>query len=174
MLPDIDDLDTYGGPITDYSAVIDPSTDEGAIFRNRYAVNVAAMTRTAARGFCTFVGANGADPTDPLTGFVHNAVYGTILAYKPVLDRIAEGVYTVTLPAEVQQQDIFNEAAAIGGGVTHSLNLRRAHAQVECSDGTLRHAVAERTDVNVIKVRCYLANGTADDLDGQNITVWFY
>ncbi len=174
MLPDSADLDTYGGPIKNYSPVIDPTTDEAAIFRNTYVVDGAGMTHTAARGFISFRCVNGANPTEPSPGHVEDTVWGnTVLAYKSAVTRSTEGVWLITLPVEVQQVDIAGELAEVGGGVTTSINVRRAYAQIQCSDGTLRHARAEVLTANTIKVRTWL--GTAlDDCPGEIVTCWFY
>ncbi len=168
-LPDVDALSTYGGPLSDYSSVVDPTTDESAVFRNKYAANVAMMTQTAIRAMRSFVGATGATPTDPLTGFVHAAVWGAGPSLKPTLARSATGVWTVTWPTTVSSE-LTAALTSQGGGVTHNVNLRRAFAQVECG-GTLYHAVAKVTAANVVEVRGFTAAGTADDLNGLTVTV---
>ena len=174
MLPDVDDLNTYGGAIADYSPVVDPTTDEGAIFRNFYAQNVAGMTHTLGRVFFSFVTANGANPTDPGVGHIHDAVWGAAPGYKPAIVRFGEGVWDATLPATVQHSLLFTQPAAVGGGRTHTVNVRRAFAQVENVDGVLAHATAERTGANTVRIRTFLANGTADDIPGKVVTVWVF
>lgn len=172
MLPNIDSLDTYGGPMADAFAVVDPTTDESAKFRNWYAMNVAMLTHTGLRAMRSFVGVNGANPTDPLSGFVHDALWGSAPSVKPTVVRFSEGVYDVTFPATVDTE-LASEAESVGGGTQAqiALNLRRAVATVECSDGTLRHASAQVTGPNTVRVRCWTAAGALDDLPGQTITV---
>jgi hypothetical protein len=160
-LPAVDSLATYGGALENYSPVVDPTTDEDATSRNKYAANVAMATHTLVRAIRSFVGVNGANPTDPVSGFVHDAVWGSTPDVKPTVARTGEGVWTVTWPEEVD--DELDEE--------HTVSLQRAWAEVEC-DGTLYHATAKVTAANVVTVRGWLANGTADDLTGLTITVW--
>lgn len=176
MLPAITSLNGLGGAIKNYADPVDPTTDEHVKFRNWYVTDVAAMGHTAARAMRSFVGVNGADPTDPASGFVHDALWGSTGPLKPPVARTGEGIWTVTWPTTVNTE-MFGEDVERGGGAatsTIAVSLRRAWAQVECTDGTLRHATAEVTAANVVKVRGYLANGTPDDLTGATITVWAY
>lgn len=175
MLPKVTSLNEYGGPIKDYSPTIDPTTEEAAFYRNRYASDVAAMSHTAPRAITSFLTANGADPSDPLTGFIHDAVWGNLSGVKPAVVRFAEGVWDLTYPDEVDTA-LAGQAESEGGGAQATVAnfFRRAHASVECVDGTLRHASAEITGANTVRVRTYLANGTADDVPGVVVTVWVY
>lgn len=169
-LPDVDSLSTYGGALSDYSPVVDPATDESAVFRNKYAANVAMMTQTAARALRSFVGQTAAEPIDPTVGFVHAAVWGAGPSVKPTLARTSGGVWTVTWPATVNSE-LSSALASQGGGATHTVNLRRAFAQVECQ-GTKFDATARVTAANVVEVCGWTAAGVADDLDGLTVTVW--
>lgn len=171
-LPDISSLDDYGGPLANYAAVTDPTTDEDAKYRNRYACDVAMMGHTAPRGFVRFVAADGADPTDP-TSNAHDALWGSSVGVKPAVGRTGEGVWTITLPVTVDDE-LTAEDAALGGGESHTVNVRAAFAQATAVSGVLKHAVAEVTSANVITVRGFLANGTADDLAGSTITVIYW
>lgn len=165
-------LDDYGGPIADYAAVVDPTTDEAAHFRNRYACDAAMATHTQPLALASFVAVNGANPTDP-TDFVHDAKWGDSNPYKPVVARTGEGIVTLTWPTTVQDS-LTLLSASLGGGVTHTVNFRRAFAQAHALAGVLGHAVAEVTAPNVVTVRTFLANGTPDDLPGYtvNVVVW--
>lgn len=171
-LPDISSLASYGGAMSNYSAVVDPTTDEDAKYRNRYACDVAMMGHTAARAICRFTAANGSNPSDP-TGFVHDALWGSLVAVKPTVARTNEGIWTVTWPSTVDDE-LTDEDASIGGGVTHSVSIRTAIAQGTAVAGVLKHAVAEVTSSTVVTVRGFLADGTADDIAGSIITVIAY
>ena len=170
MLPDVDSLNTYGGARSDYAPVVDPVTDESAVFRNRYAANVAMMTQTVPRAMRSFVGATGATPTDPVSGFVHAALWGSGASVKPTMARTALGVWTVTFPTTVSSE-LTSALTSQGGGLTHTVNFRRALAQVECA-GTLYHATAKVIAANVIEVRGWTGAAAADDLNGLTVTVW--
>lgn len=162
-LPDIDALSTYGGPLNNYAPIVDPTTDEDVAFRNKYATNVAMMTHTAPRAMRSFVGVSGANPTDPLIGFVHDAVWGNTTVLKPVLVRSAAGLWTCTWPTNVTDEL----------GVTHTVNLRRADAQVECG-ATKFDSTAAITAPNVVTIRGWTAAGVADDLVGLVVTAWVW
>lgn len=168
-LPDISSLDAYGGPIADYSPVTDPTTDEAAKFRNQYVCDVAALGHTGARALVRFLALDNANPTDP-TGFVHDAMWGNASGVKPVIARTGEGVWTVTFPSTVQSE-LTPESEALGGGVSHTVNIRDAWAKATPVSGVLKHASAVVTSANVVTVYGYLANGTADDLLGSIISV---
>lgn len=168
-LPDISSLDDYGGPKANYAPITDPTTDEDAADRNRYACDVAMMTHTAPRAFVRFVAANGSAPTDPASN-VHDAQWGSTVSVKPAVARTGEGVWTVTWPSTVDDE-LTDEDTALGGGETHTTNIRAAIAQATAVAGVLKHAVAEITSANVVTVRGFLADGTADDIAGSTITV---
>lgn len=168
-LPDISSIDDFGGPIANYAAVTDPTTDEDAKFRNRYACDVAMMGHTAPRAFVRFVAVDGGAPTDPAT-FVHDALWGSALAVKPVVARTGEGVWTVTWPTTVDDE-LTADDPSLGGGVTHSVNIRFAAPFCTAVAGVLKFVTAEVTSPNVVTVRGFLAAGTADDIAGSTITV---
>lgn len=172
MLPNRSTLATFGGPIRNYSPVVDPTTDEDARFRNWYVQDVAMMGQTAVAAMRSFVGANGANPTDPVSGFVHGALWGDAPAVKPTCVRAGEGIVDVTWPTEVDTE-LAAESEDVGGGedATIALNFRRAWAQVESADGTFKAAHAKVTSANTVRVYCYDGT-TLDDLPGLTITVW--
>jgi hypothetical protein len=171
-LPDISSIDDVGGAKANYAPVTDPTTDEDAADRNRAFCDVAMMGHTAPRGFVRFVAVDGADPDDPASS-VHDALWGSAVGVKPVVANTGEGVWTVTLPSTVDDE-LTLEDAALGGGETHTVNVRPAFAQATAVAGVLVHAVAEVTSANVITVRGYLANGTADDIAGSTVTVIYW
>ncbi len=174
MLPNTATLDSYGGALRNYSNVIDPTTDEDAKFRNIYAQDTAMMTRTAPRAMRSFVGVNGADPTDPNTGFVHEAMWGSAPGDKPTVVRAGEGIWDITYP-ETVETELATEDESIGGGESAiiALNFRRASAQVESADGTFKDAKAKVTSPNTVRVYGYTGT-TLDDLPGLVITVWIW
>lgn len=171
-LPSISSIDNYGGPKANYAPVTDPTTDEDAADRNRYVCDVAMMGHSAPRGFVRFVAADGADPSDPASN-VHDAMWGSSVSVKPAVARTGEGVWTVTLPTTVDDE-LTTEDASLGGGETHTVNVRAAVAQATAVAGVLVHAVAELTSANVITVRGFTAAGTADDIAGSTITVVYW
>jgi hypothetical protein len=170
-LPDVDSLSTYGGALSDYSPVVDPTTDESAVFRNKYAANVAMMTQTACRAMRSFVGQTGATPIDPVVGFVHAAVWGAGPSLKPTVTRSSTGLWLVTWPTTVSSE-LTGALTSQGGGTTHTVNLRRARASVELSGSTKFDATARVTAANVVEVRGWTGAGVLDDLNGLTVTVW--
>jgi hypothetical protein len=169
MLPDLPSLNTYGGAMRDYAAAVDTTTDEGAIYRNRYVGDQVAIARTAPQAIVSFAGVNNANPTDPASGFLHQAMWGTDPTYKPTFVRSSEGVVDITWPTTVDDV-LTDEEEELGGGLTHTVTFRRAMAQVEQSDGTFRAAHAKVTGPNTVRVYCYTGT-TLDDLPSQVITV---
>lgn len=168
-LPNISSLDDYGGPIKNYGSVLNPETDEDAKFRNRYACDVAMIGHTVARAWMRFVAVDGGAPTDPASN-VHDALWGNAVGVKPVPARTGEGIWTCTWPTTVNDE-LTVEDVALGGGETHSVNFRFAFAQATTVGGVIKHVIAEVTSPNVVTVRGFLANGTADDIAGSTITV---
>lgn len=171
-LPSISSIDNYGGPKANYAPVTDPTTDEDAADRNRYVCDVAMMSHSAPRGFVRFVAVDGAAPTDPASN-VHDAMWGSSVSVKPVIERSSEGVWTITLPTTVDDE-LTAEEESLGGGETHTVNVRAAVAQATAVAGVLVHAVAEVTSPNVITVRGFTAGGAADDIAGSTITVVYW
>ncbi len=161
-LPDTDTLDSYGGALVNYAEVEDPTTDESADYRNKYAANVAMMTVTACRAFVTFVG-HATTPADPSTGFVHAALWGSSPDVKPVVTHTTTGEYLVTYPATVDDPL----------DVEHTVNFRRGHAQIESLDGTQYNASVRVASANTVVVYTYQGS-TQEDAVGKNVTVWLY
>lgn len=168
-LPDRDTLATYGGPMANYSDPVDPTTDEDAAWRNKYAANVAMMTRTITRGARSFMGTTGGATqiAEPSSGFVHDALWGDGSSAKPSATHVATGTYDVIWPATVTDEL----------GTTHTLTIRRATAGAESSDGTLRLAHAKVTAAQTVRVYTYApavagAVPTLADLVGEVITVF--
>lgn len=173
-LPDVSDISGWGGPLANYGPVVDPTTDEDVRFRNFYVNDVARAGRVIQRLFFSFLAATGTNPSDP-AGFIQDAVWGNSNpTYKPVITWVSTGLWLATLPTTVQQDGLFTIPADQGGGITHTVNIRRAQAQCQCADGTLRHARAEAVTANTVNIRGWTAAGALDDLNGQVVTVWCY
>lgn len=168
-LPDRDTLATYGGEMQNYTDPVDPTTDEEAEWRNKYAANVAMMTHTVTRAFRSFLGTTGGGTaiSDPSSGFVHDALWGDSPSYKPGVTHIATGTYDVIFPTQV-----LDELSA-----AHTLQIRRAWAQAESPDGTLRLATAKVTSAQKVRVYTYAPATTTSpptlaELAGETITVF--
>lgn len=168
-LPDRDTLATYGGAMANYADPIDPTTDEDAAWRNKYAANVAMVTHTVTRAARSFLGstAGASGISDPTTGFVHDAVWGDSSTVKPSATYIATGTYDVIWPATVNDEL----------GTSHTLSLRRASANVESSDGSFRIATAKVTGARTVRVYTYAppvvgATPSLAQLAGEVITVF--
>lgn len=167
-LPDKDSLSTYGGPLNNYSDVVDPSTDEDSAWRNKYAANVAMMTHTITRCARSFLGTTGGATAvaDPSTGFVHDAVWGSSSNVKPSVTHVATATYDAIWPTGVADEL----------GEVHTISLQRAWAQAESSDGTLRIAHAKVTGAQKVRIYTYRANASGalflDELANEVITVF--
>jgi hypothetical protein len=160
-LPDIDALATYGGALNNYAPVEDPSTDEDAGYRNKYATNVAAATHTVCRAWCAFVGKASSPPDDPSSN-VHDSVWGNLLGVKPTVARTGPGVYTITWPTSVNDEL----------GVAHTVNLRRCWPP-NIEGATPYEATATVTSPNVVTVRTFtVGTSTPNDAVGATITVF--
>ncbi len=158
-LPDIDTLATLGGELVNAEPVLDATTDLDAGADSKSRANVAMMTHTSPRAMRRFTG-HATTPTDPASGFVHDAQWGNVNANKPTLG-IAATVYTVTWPATVQDELL----------VSHALNFRIAKAWVEVAGGTYYAATARVLTANSVEVRVFTAAGALDAAAGLNIVV---
>lgn len=152
MLPSPSTFSSYGGEKADYSPVEDPATDRSAAETNAAFADVAAMTRTIARAFCSFT----YDGTS-CTVVEHDAVWGSGGA--PAVERTGAGNYIVDWPATVTD----------ALGEVQNVSLRRGLASVEDVGW---QAVVTREGPNRIRVRAYdIHHGTVDDPGSATITV---
>lgn len=159
-LPETADVNELGGILTNAGEVEDPTTDLDADADNKNRACTAMMTHLACRAARRFTG-HATTPTDPASGFVHDACWGNTPGVKPTV-AIAATVYTVTWPTSVT--DELSES--------HAVNLRFADAWVECTGTTHYRACARVTSANVVEVRCFNAAGTAlDNVAGLNVVV---
>jgi hypothetical protein len=164
-LPDNDTFGDYGGPMSNWGVdVIDPTTDEDAAHRNKYAANVAMMTRTITRAARSYLGMTFGATTlaDPTSGFVHDSLWGSAASDKPVGTFIATGITDLIWPTTVTDEL----------GETHTLSLKRAWAEVEPpASGAFLSAKAKVTAANKVRVWTYTGM-TLETLAGETITVF--
>ncbi len=160
-----------GGAKRNYSQGVDPTTEVSSVEHNRAFSCVSGMTKTAVRAMRSFVGVNGAHPTDP-DDFVHDSVWGDAPSVKPTVERASEGVWDLDWPAQVETE-LSDAPEEDGGGDVYTLNFTRAYAQVEIADGTFKYVSAKVTGPHSVRVYGF-AGTTADDLPGLPITVWVY
>lgn len=146
-LPDSDDISTFGGEISDYRQVPDPTVERTAAQDNAIAGDVAMMTRTAVRAWAKCEMRSGAQSV-----LDHDAVWGGGDSVKPVVARTGAGVYTVTWAA--------TQTDALGD--SHSVNLRAGFACPTAAAATIVHVGI--TSANVATVKLFDAAGTAIDL----------
>lgn len=157
-LPQTATLSTYGGAKQNEYPVENPTTDISAEEHNELAEDVAAMTHTALRAWCAFVG-NATTPTDPSSN-VHDAVFGDSLAMKPIAARPGTGVWTLTYPTTYTDEL----------GNTRTVNFRRGI--VLSVEGTTPYLVTVTpTAANVLTVRIFDHAGVANDAVGVTIVV---
>lgn len=160
-LPDVATLDTYGGPKKNYMPIVDPTVELDAEDHTRLASDVASLTRTAPRAARRFIA--GAPPSEPLSGFVHEAMWGKALAYLPTVERLGTGHYRLTWPQEVDTE--LDEARLV--------NLRWATVHHESTTAALL-ANAVVVAPNQIEVYVRNTDGTLVDADGAPLVVTAY
>lgn len=97
-LPNSNSYDNLGGTINDYASVVDPTTDLPASASNETRSDVAAMTRTAIRGWVYFLVSAGDIVPDSV---VYDSVFGNSNTYKPTVAYNNTGDYTVTFPSSI-------------------------------------------------------------------------
>jgi hypothetical protein len=155
MLPKVASILTYAGPLADYSATIDSTTDRPASGTNPAYGDVAAMTHTALRAWARFQ-PNGITapsvPTGQVLANVHDEVWNNGNNAAPLYARSSTGQYTVTYPATVVDEIPINYAGYTG---PVAVNLRGAWANVEPGAATDYDARAVVTSANVVTVKVY-------------------
>lgn len=157
-LPGTSDLDEYGGELSDYRAVTDPTTDRSASATNQALSDVAGMTHTASRAWVAFVGKASSPPDDPASN-IHGAVWGDGASVKPTMARTGAGIFTATWATTITDEL----------GETQSVSLRRAHGWAE---GAVHYSVQARvTAANVVTINVADMAGTASDAVGVTIVV---
>lgn len=155
-----DSLASYGGALTDYSPVIDPTTDRPAAGANAAYSAAAGMTHTGIRAWAEFTW-NGST----LTLVAHDAMWGNTLAVAPALAHTATGTATITWPTTVQ-----DEIPSGSPGYTGPLplNLRAGFANVRGATA-FQHGVSI-SSANVATLNLFNASGSAAD-PGASTTI---
>lgn len=156
-LPTSQGLSDLGGIITDYSPVINPSTDLSAAFDTKSRATVAEMSRTASRAFIQFT--LGTSPT--INQWDDN--WGNGISYLPVVAHTATGTYTITWPLTIVD----------ALGATISTNFRVALASVNW-DGAATIGILNTkvSSANVVTLKTYSANTLLlNDMTGGIVVV---
>lgn len=154
-LPTSDSFDTYGGTKTDFSSVVDPTTDRSAAEVNTAFASMSCASRTSIRGYMQFLG----HAATPVLNY-HNAHWGSSLAVIPVVSRNSTGNYTVTFPSTVTDPL----------GVVQSINL--IAGQVSLEGTTAGYATITKATPNTFTVCMFNSGGSASDLTSSNVNVW--
>jgi hypothetical protein len=158
LLPEVADLDTFGGVFVDADPVVDPETDMAASYQNRINAQLAAASHTQPRAWarCTISGG-------VITLADHDAVWGSGAGVAPTAVYSATGVYTVTWAAAYDDlQDTPEE---------HAVSLRAAVA-TGYAGTSARIVCASCTSAVVATVRAWDAAGTAADLTEFTVQVF--
>jgi hypothetical protein len=150
-----DALATYGGPLTDYSPVIDATRDRPASGANVAYSDTAALTHVSPRAWVSFTVNGTAAPT-----FVaHDAMWGNAIGVQPVVTRSSPGVYVVTWPANVQDEIPIGFPGYTG---PLPLNLRAGFANLRVV-ATAFDLFVVITSANVATVSCFNVAGSLAD-----------
>ncbi len=152
VLPEIASPSTFGGNAhVDPDPVIDDESEVASIYFDRLVTQAAMASITQARAWARVtVSAGVATVAD------HGAVWGNTDAVKPVANRSAAGVFTVTWATAYDDLQAVPES--------HSVNIRKPGGSAWTGAGAIIFNV-KRTAANVLGVRCADAAGTAADPD---------
>lgn len=85
----------YGGPYADSEGKVNPETDLDATNGNRLLEDLAQLTRTKPKAMVRFTATATAAPTTVEPTF-WDTIWGSGLAQKPTIDKIATGEYVVS------------------------------------------------------------------------------
>jgi hypothetical protein len=147
QLPEKLSYDSLGGEKSDYSAIVDSSTDRSAVEVNAAYAAVAMMSRTAPRALVRMT----VSTSDPVIAS-WESVWKAGTATAPTLVRSGAGVYSITFPSSVLDEQ----------GNSHSLNF--FGAQVSSEDFTTAWLLAAyATSANSITVYVKNTSGVAAD-----------
>lgn len=157
VVPDIPDLDTFGGTFANADAVVDPQTELAAEYFNRLNANVVGVSHTATRAWVRVTAGVAPSVAD------HDAVWGNGAGLAPAVARTGSGVYTVTWLTSYDDLQFQAEE--------HAITLRAASPSVSHS-GAFRHAQWTLTSAVVVTVNVYDAAGAPADCDAFFLQVW--
>jgi hypothetical protein len=158
VLPDVADLNTFGGTFVNADAVIDPTTDMDATFQNRLTAQAAMLSHTAPRAWCRCTVTAGV-----IARADHDAVWGSTSAVAPTVARSGTGVYTVTWASSYDDLQSTPEA--------HTTALRGASVTGYLAS-TAVIVNGYLSGSRVATVTSYNAAGVAADVDQFLVVVW--
>lgn len=147
----------YGLPKQNHKPVVNPEYDLDASEYERLAVDVAAMTLTAAKAL---VVVSAAASTSATTGTMlrwHNARWGGTDAVKPTIARTATGAYTITW--STSQEDLNPTADRVS---TSAVSFSCAQCTPQ---GSTPAMVVVSCASNVVYVKTFNAASAATDVD---------
>lgn len=159
VFPEVDDINTYGGPKTDEGPIESPTTQLSGPDYTKLAASTAAMTHTGIRAWVRFV---TAATTGAMTLTSHDAGWGNSAPVTPLLARTGTGVFTVTWPTSVNDEL----------SLPHTVNARAVLAPVVEGSTAANTARVAITAPNVLTVYTF-ASGVAADIVGSTIGVQF-
>lgn len=171
MFPNVASLATYGGPLNDYSAPRNSSTDRSASGTNPAYGDIAAMTHCGVRAYVRFVPHGTGSPTFAASS-ARDEGWNNGNNVAPVIARSSTGLYTATYPSTV-----FDEIPSSFNGSTPAgiaLNLRAAWVNLELGSTTNYDANARVSSPNVITVAIYTVGTSTlvDPNDGTTLAVF--
>lgn len=157
VLPEVADLDTFGGSFEDADAVVDPQTELSAAYFNRLVAQVAMLSHTAPRAWARCTVSGGV-----ITLADHDAVWGAGAGVAPTPNRSGAGVYTVTWAASYDDLQATPES--------HNVSFRAAKAS---GDGAAARIVqGSLSSANVASVKSFDAAGAPVDVTEFVVMVW--
>lgn len=156
VVPDIPDLDTFGGTFANADAVVDPETELAAEYFNRLNANVVGVSHTAIRAWVRVTAGVAPSVAD------HDAVWGNGAGLVPTVARTGTGVYTVTWLTAYDDLQFQAEE--------HAITIR--NASVSVSHSAARMIQWTLTSAVVVTVNTYDAAGVAADCDAFSLQVW--
>jgi hypothetical protein len=168
MLPSVAALATYGGPLKNYSATVDSSTDRPDAGANPAYADVAAMTHCAPRAIVRFRPVGSGTPI--LVSW--DAVWNNGNNAAPVVSRAGAGSYLITFPATVLDEIPSGSPGSTPGGI--ALNLRMALPGVEPLAGVMYQVgtlVQPTTPANAVAVAIATV-GTSTPADPSDATTF--
>jgi len=162
---------SYGGPLQDYSAVRDSTTDRSASGTNPAYNDLAEMTRTRPAVWARFV-PNGSSAPAFATTNARGELWNNGNNAAPAVARSGAGTYTLMYPATVFDEIPANLPGATPAGF--AVNLLAAWANLELGSTTNYDVKAAVTAPNVITVKIFTVGTSTlhDPSDGTTVGVF--